>query len=302
LMANGRVELGPPAESLFDIASSSSLVNLSGHLDGRLRDAFRTRIYVDIDPGFTQIWHEQGLLGDSLERHTKHFTIGENIGTAFCDVPTGGFRWRPTRQPVVLDQWPLSPAPDSSRFTTVANWRGPYGPVEWNGHTYGLKAHEFRRFIDLPRRASASFELALSIDPADETDRTALLEHGWNLTDPVVASATPRAFRDFIANSGAEFSVAQGMYVDSQCGWFSDRSVRYLAAGRPVVVQDTGFARSLPVGEGLLAFGTTEEAADAIISATQGGDRHARAARLLAEGLFDSDRVLTECCAAADLS
>ncbi|MEY2434167.1 MAG: hypothetical protein QOC92_3892 [Acidimicrobiaceae bacterium] len=288
LIADGRTVLGPPVESLFDIASSSPLVNISGHLDGPLRDAFRTRIYIDIDPGFTQIWHEQGLLGDALERHTEHLTIGENIGTKYCDLPTGGFRWRPTRQPVVLDQWPVTPTPESARFTTVANWRGPYGPVEWQGHSYGLKVHEFRKFIELPRHAPGTFEVALSIDPSDEKDRLALIENGWKLTDPVEASSTPTAFREYVMNSGAEFSVAQGMYVDSNCGWFSDRSVRYLAAGKPVIVQDTGFGTCLPVGEGLLPFSSVAGVASAIRALESDYEHHALAARSLAQSHFDA--------------
>jgi hypothetical protein len=291
LIVDGDSIVGPPVESLFDSASGASLVNISGHLCGPLRDAFRERIYIDIDPGFTQIWHEQGLLRDALHRHTRHLTIGENIGTELCDLPTGGFHWQPVRQPVAVDQWPVTPTSDVTRFTTVANWRGPYGPVEWHDHTYGLKLHEFRKFLDLPRGSAGMFELALTIDRADEDDRRVLIDHAWSLTDPIAASSTPEAFRNYVSSSGAEFSVAQGMYVDSNCGWFSDRTTRYLAAGRPVLVQETGFSDRLPIGEGLLSFRTLHEARDGVDQILGSYDFHARAARRVAETFFSNSVV-----------
>jgi hypothetical protein len=155
-----------------------------------------------------------------------------------------------------------------------------------------LKVHEFRRFLPLPRRAPGAFELALNIHPADAEDRQALEAHGWRLTDPGHASADPDAFRRFVQGSGAEFSVAQGIYVDTNSGWFSDRTVRYLASGKPALVQDTGFSRNLPVGEGLLAFRTLEEAVAGAESITRDYEHHSRAARAVAEEFFDSDRVL----------
>src|SRR5262249_44858849 len=142
----------------------------------------------------------------------------------------------------------------------VASWRGAYGPVQHNGKTYGLKVHEFRKFLDLPRRNGAKFEIALQIDPADKRDIDALVTTGWFLVDPKKMCGTPDAFRDYVASSGAEFSAAQSIYVDTHSGWFSDRTVRYLASGRPALVQDTGFSLHFPVGKGLLAFRNLEEA------------------------------------------
>jgi hypothetical protein len=296
LLADGEVVVGPPLEELREVAASSVLVNIGGHLtDERLWGRFRTRVMVDLDPGFCQFWHAAGNQGDRVGAHDLHFTVGENVGSPGCPIPTSGIRWEKVRQPVLLDDWPLLPVGNIERFTTVANWRGPFGPVEFGGVTYGLKAHQFRKFIELPRRSGHSYEIALTIHPADELDRKTMVDHEWRLTDPRVVD-TPEAFRAYVQSSAAEFSVAQGVYVDTQSGWFSDRSVRYLASGRPVLVQDTGFSRNLPVGEGIVAFRTTEEAvagADRIV-----GDyaSHAAAARALAETYFSAERVLARFC------
>jgi hypothetical protein len=297
--------VGPSLDDLLHVAPSAVLVNISGHLRHRdLKARFARRVLVDIDPGFTQIWHASGAGDDGVEGHDQHFTIASNIGRRSCSIPLAGLEWETVRPPVVLDDWPVTEPPDPARFTTVANWRGPFGPVELEGRTYGLKVHEFRRFIDLPVRSPHHFELALNIDPADERDREALLDHGWQLVDPLQASRSPEAFRDYIQSSGAEFSVAQGIYVDTRSGWFSDRTVRYLASGRPALVQDTGFGDrpsrtdapdaggGLPTGEGLIAFGTLDEAVAGADRLVADPAAHAAAARRLAEEHFDSDRVL----------
>jgi hypothetical protein len=188
---------------------------------------------------------------------------------------------------VVLDEWPV--AEDGfDRFTTVGKWRSSFGPIE----RYGLKHHEWRKVMRLPALTGLPFEAALDIDPADAADRNVLDVQGWRIMDPAVA-AEPDGFRDYVRGSGAEFSVAQGIYVETRSGWFSDRSVRYLASGRPVLVQDTGFGRTLPVGEGLLAFRTVDEAVEGAHAIVDDYDRHARAARAIAEEHFDSDKVLT---------
>jgi hypothetical protein len=266
------------------------LVNISGNLrcEPMLARA-RRRAHVDIDPGFTQIWREQGLL--SLDGNDVYFTIGENIGSSICPIPTGGLEWRHTSPPVVLDDWPVTPNGGEARFTTVAAWRGPYGPVEYRGARYGLKLHEFRKFVELPDRAPGRFELALDIHPAEEHDLALRHEHGWQLVDPRQVAGDPLSFRDYVQGSGGEFSVAQGIYVDTNSGWFSDRTVRYLASGKPVLVQDTGFR--LPAGQGLLAFRTLEEAEAGARAIAEDYERHSRAARRLAEEEFGSDRVLT---------
>jgi hypothetical protein len=261
------------------------LVNISGNVRSRaLRHRFRRTAFVDIDPGFTQFWHQEGL--ERIPEHDVYFTIGENIGSHDCPIPTGAIEWRPTRPPVVLDEWPVADG-GFDRFTTVAKWRSSFGRIE----PYGLKHHEWRKMLRLPGLTGRSFEAALDIDPADAADRNVLDAQGWRLVDPAVV-AKPDGFRDYVRGSGAEFSVAQGIYVETKSGWFSDRSVRYLASGRPVLVQDTGFGPTLPVGEGLLAFRTLDEAAEGARAIVDDYDRHARAARTLAEEHFDSDKVL----------
>jgi hypothetical protein len=283
-----------PARMLSFAADADALINISGHLAFEpVMERVRRRVYVDIDPGFTQIWYSQGASGLGIEKHDLHFTIGENIGTDCCPIPGCGIVWRKTRPPVVLDAWPAAEAPGFNRFTTIANWRGSYGPVEFQGRTLGLKAHEFRKFIDLPKRTSLPFEIALGIHPADHADRTALGAAGWQITDPVSAAATPEAFHEYVRTSGAEFSVAQGVYVHTCSGWFSDRTAVYLASGRPALVQDTGFSRNIPTGKGLIAFSTLQEAIAGAGEITRDYARHSRAARALAEEYLDSDKVLS---------
>jgi hypothetical protein len=296
LIDNGEVLVGPSIEVLREVAARSVLVNIGGHLaDERLWPLFRSRVMVDLDPGFSQIWHAKGLTGDRVGAHDLHFTVGENIGRPECAIPTCGVRWQPVRQPVLMADWPVVATERPERFTTVANWRGPFGPIEFEGTTYGLKAHQFRKFFELPRASSHSYEIALSISPEDEPDRQALLDHGWRVAEPSVVT-TPEDFRAYVQGSASEFSVAQGIYVETQSGWFSDRSVRYLASGRPVLVQDTGFSQNLPVGEGLVAFRTIEEAAAAADRIVSDYGAHASAARSLAEEYFDSERVLVPFC------
>jgi len=279
---------------LLDIAGSADLlVNLSGHLTlAALLERIRCKAYIDVDPGFTQFWHADPDTAFCVGGHDFYFTIGENMGLPGCTIPTGGIRWRPIRQPIVLDEWPVVKSPACDRFTTVASWRGPFGPVSAGDRTFGLKVHEFRKFMELPRYVPATCEIALDIHPADEKDRTALEQHGWQIVNPRDVAGDPHAFRRYVQESDAEFSVAQGIYVETNSGWFSDRSVRYLASGKPVLVQETGFSRNYPVGEGLVAFRTLDEAVEGARRIMQDYETHCRAARALAEEFFDSDKVL----------
>jgi hypothetical protein len=192
----------------------------------------------------------------------------------------------------VLDQWPFANGAEPPRFTTIATWRGPFGPVSHGGETFGLKVHEFRKMMELPERVPFKFEIALDIYPDDWKDLDALQSHGWQIVDPKRAVPDPDSFRRYVQGSGAEFSVAQGIYVDTDVGWFSDRTVRYLASGKPALVQDTGFSRNYPTGEGLVPFRTLEEAAAGADRIMGDYEQHCRAARALAEEYFDSDKVL----------
>lgn len=278
------------AEVRAALRRSACLLNVMGYLDDDelLADA-SLRVFVDIDPGFGQMWRELGL-HDPYPVHDRFVTVGGNIGMAGCSVPTCGLDWITTPQPVVLDQWPVAGRAPSRAFTTVASWRGPYGPVEYGGARYGLRVHEFRRFLGLPRLTGASFELALEIDPADRSDLDALDANGWTVVDPAASAGDPWRYRGYVQTSAGELMVAKGMYVETRSGWFSDRSICYLASGRPVLAQDTAFG--FPRGEGLLAFATPDEAAGAVESVLAAPGRHARAARELAETCFDSDLVL----------
>lgn len=266
------------------------LVNISGH-SRTLLGSCRRRAYVDIDPGYTQIWHLQGAdLG--LGRHDVHFTVGQNVGHPGCAVPDAGFAWWAVLPPVVLDDWPAAPPCAVDRFTTVASWRGGFAPVEHDGVRYGVKAHEFRRFIDLPQRIPATLEVALDIHDADHADRRRLEDLGWRLVDPVVASGDVDRFRAYVHGSPAELSVAQGVYVGTRSGWFSDRTARYLASGRPALVQDTGFGSDLVTGEGLVTFRTVDEAVAGAADIRSRPDEHAAASRRFAEQHLDAMVVL----------
>ena len=269
------------------------LFNFSGHLTlASVREKVDCKIYYDDDPGFTQYWHAAHNPAARLWDHDFHFTIGENIGKPGCPIPTEGIEWRHTRPPVALDHWPAIGRDTLDRFTTVASWRGAYGPVQYQGKTYGLKVHEFRKLIDLPQRSRQAFELALQIHPADRKDLDALIAYGWHVTDPVQVAGTPEAFQRYVQGSGAEFSVAQGVYVETHSGWFSDRTVRYLASGKPALVQDTGFADNYPATEGLIPFRNITEAIEGADRIATDYPRHCRAARRFAEEYFDARQVV----------
>jgi len=285
---------GVSFRDMLEVANTADLLlNVSGHLTlDPLMRRLRRKAYLDLDPGYTQFWHAAGNIAARVTGHDVHFTIGENIGTPGCFIPTGDIRWRHTRQPSVLSTGLDATTPWSGRFTTIGSWRGSYGPVQFGSTMLGLKVHEFRKFIELPARSEADFEIALDIHPADERDLKALRSHGWRVVDPRRCVPDPRAFDDYISRSDAEWSAAQGMYVSTNSGWFSDRTVRYLAAGKPAVVQDTGFTRTIPVGDGLMAFRTLDDAVRGVDAIQRDPDHHRRAARALAAEYFDSNRIV----------
>ncbi len=281
----GRSTLGP------DPDGGDLLLNLSGNLKSpKLLARFRRKAFVDLDPGFTQAWHRDGAA--PLGGHDTYFTVGENVGRAVCSIPSGGIEWRPTLPPVALDEWRPVDAPVFDRFTTIATWRSGHGDVVLGGRRHGLKLHHFRRLVDLPRRARLPFELALAIHPSEGHDLALLRRHCWLLVDPGRVAADPSSFRSYVAGSGAEFSVAQGAYTATRSGWFSDRTARYLACGRPALVEETG-CRRVPAGEGLLTFRGVDDAVAGARFIVDDYERHCRAARALATEYLDSDVVLT---------
>ena len=291
LLSPGGATAGRSREdALAAVSSSRLLVNVMGFLrDEELLAAAPRRVFLDIDPGYGQMWRELGL-ADVLDGHDDFVTIGERIGHEACGVPSAGVQWLTTRQPVVLDQWPCSTG--GASWTTVATWRGPWGPLEYCGETYGSRVHEFRALASLPRATGLRNELALDIHAGDSPDIELLRAGGWMLVDPARVAWDPDSYRAFVRRSRAELCVAQSMYVKTRSGWFSDRSACYLASGKPVLAQDTGFSDTLPTGDGLLAFTTVGEAIAGIEEIERDYERHSAAARELAETYFDSDKVL----------
>ena len=279
--------------ALERVRESALLLNVMGYLeDEEILAAARTRVFLDIDPGFGQMWRELGL-ADQFAGHDAFVTIAENIGRPDCEIPTCGLEWITTVQPVVLEQWPVhhhgGPA-----FTSVGSWRGPYDPIEYGGKTYGLRAHEFRKFVKLPTLTGRPFQVALDIHADETSDLELLRTNGWSLANPADIVGDPASYRAYVQRSQAEFMVAKNMYVETRSGWFSDRSVCYLASGKPVLAEDTGIEDLYPTAEGLLIFNTLDEAAVGVEEILGNYERHARAARALAEEYFDSDKVLAK--------
>jgi hypothetical protein len=283
----------PPADVVAFAAGADLLLNLAGTIrDDRLLEGPAVRAYVDLDPAFTQLWHEVEGIDMGFDRHTHLVTVGLGVGLPGCPVPTCGRRWLTTPPPVVLDEWPPVEPPDQAPWTTVASWRG-YGSVVHDGVHHGQKAHSWRDLLDLPSRVSVPLRPALGIHPGEEKDVAALEEHGWRWLDPALVAGSPDAYRSFVQGSAGEIGIAKEGYVVSRCGWFSDRSACYLASGLPVVAQETGWSAHLPAGEGLLSFSTASEAAGAIERVTADPGRHRAAARAVAQEHLGSDRVLS---------
>lgn len=268
------------------------LLNVMGFVrDEEVLGRAQKRVFLDIDPGFGQMWQELGLC-TMFDGHDCYVTIAENIGQDGCTIPTCGLRWITSRQPVDLDYWTQNGTAASRGFTSVGSWRGPYAPIQFHGTTYGLRVHEFRKMASLPKSTGGRFEVALEMHPADSADRTLLETNGWRLLEPAAVSSDPWTYRSFVRDSAAEFMVAKNIYVQSHSGWFSDRSSCYLASGKPVLAQDTGLKSLYPAGDGLLTFTSLDEAISGVAEISGNYHAHARAARAIAEAYFDSNKVL----------
>jgi hypothetical protein len=292
LLTGGRNAIGMAYEDVLAFAADADLlVNLAGTVhDPRVLETLRRRLLVDLDPAFTQLWQAQGV-DVGIGAHDRFASVGLRLHAPECDVPDGGVRWEPTLPPVVLEHWPAVDKPPTEGLTAIANWRS-YGTIEHDGVRYGQKAHSVRGLIDLPQRIAEPPRFALLIDPAEAQDIAALHQHGWELIDAAHETATPESYARFVRASAAELGIAKEGYVVSRCGWFSDRSACYLASGRPVVAQRTGWQHVLPEGEGLLGFDDAAEAAEAIAAVRAEPARHGAAARALAEERLDARRVL----------
>jgi hypothetical protein len=284
--------LGPAAADAIAICKSADiLLNIS--CVNPLRSWMETipvRVLVDTDPVFTQIRHltDPGAR-ENAARHTAFFSFGENIGEADCPTPADGFPWRATRQPIVMDAWPALPGCIDGPFSTIMLWDS-YRSAQFNGVHYGMKGESFGPYIDLPRRFPGRFMLALG---CSTEIREQLTGQGWSVVDPRTPTRDPWTFQRFIHQSKAEFSIAKHGYVVSRCGWFSERSAAYLASGRPVVVQDTGYSRWLHADAGVLPFSSPDEAVEQLERLNGSYDRQCEAARSVAHEYFASEKVLT---------
>lgn len=273
------------------IHNTDVLLNLSGVNVLREASLFQIprRVLIDTDPAFTQIRHLSEAPAYAIAaQHNHFFTFGENFGQPECSIPDDGFNWQATRQPVVLDLWPQSPGNTNQPWTTVMQWDS-YKVREWNQISYGMKSASFEPYLDLPQHCTERFELALGSASAPREQLSAM---GWQLLDPLSVSRSPGDYQCFIAQSKGEWSIAKQGYVASYSGWFSERSAAYLASGRPVVLQDTGFTRFLEAGNGLLAFTTPLEALDALAEVNASYTRHTEAAREIAATYFEAAMVL----------
>jgi len=249
----------------------------------------RRRALIDMDPLFTQIGQFGAWL---LDEHHVHFSYGANVGRPNCTIPTLGIDWVPTVPPVVLDLWPGPALPDNGKFTTIANWSA-YGAVTYEGERYGQKDEEFLRLLDLPTRTAQTLELVLAGVPGSVMQR--LRDAGWSVRGASETVGTDLStYRRYICDSRGELSVAKHAYIKTRSGWFSDRSVCYLAAGRPVIVQDTGFSDWLSTGNGVFTFSSTSEAEDCLERVNATYDVQSHAARETAKKVFAHDVVLRE--------
>jgi hypothetical protein len=278
---------------------ADALVNLCG--SHRLEERHLkcpVRILIDTDPGYQQINYAKGDRAERayIDAHTHFFTYGANIGRPDCPIPLSGVAWRPTRPPVDMDLWPEPPPEDPGAgpecFTSIASWDNRGKDIEFEGSTYLWSKHvNFLKFLNIPEsRQDTCFRMAI-LPPNDQV-RGEVEGAGWRLVDPRPISADLDSYRQFIAGSRGEFTVAKDIYVRTRSGWFSDRSVCYLASGRPVITMRTGFDHLYPTGDGLFDYATHDEALAGIDAIASDYRRHSRAARAVAHECFSGERVV----------
>lgn len=272
---------------------ADAFLNVTGAQE--IRDEHRSikrRIYVESDPFGSQVkvaLGDQGMI-DMLSAHDTHFSFGENLGAPDCETPLERFQWLRTRQPVAMELW-QGPEAGGEAYTTVTTWHNKGKNLEWRGETwYWTKDREFEKFLDLPRRRpSVAFELAMSVE---EAVKQRVARHGWRQTGSVEISRDADLYRRYIQDSRGEFTVARDQYVRPKTGWFSDRTACYLAAGRPVITQETGFSKFLPTGKGLFGFSTMEDVLQAVDQIETDYRGHCRAAREVAAEYFATEKVV----------
>ena len=283
---------GPLGAGAAQICSSADLllnVSAVNPLRPWTRD-IPIRVLIDTDPAFTQIRHLTDPKARELAlSHNAYFTFGENFGQPDCLIPDDGLPWRPTRQPIVLDAWGVVPGNPDAAFSTVMQWDS-YARQEFGGRHFGMKAESFSPFLDLPRHTTQRLELALGSSGAP---RDRLVREGWRLRNPLEVTRDPWTYQDYIRGSKGEFGIAKHGYVVSHSGWFSERSAAYLASGRPVVVQETGFSRWLTADAGVVPFSNPDEALAGLEGVAGRYSHHCQAAREVARDWFDADKVLS---------
>jgi|SRR5688572_3133763 len=283
---------GPLAENALEIIKGADLLfNLS--CSNALRSWFfevPVRVLIDTDPVFTQIRNivDPERL-DFTRQHTAFFTFGENFNREGCLIPDDGIAWKPTRQPVVLNAWPVIKGKEDASFSTVMKWES-YPGKNHNGRHYGMKAESFVPYLSIPKKTKSVMEVAVSDSTAP---RQKLIENGWHLSYPQKISGDPWKYQEYIQNSKAEFSIAKHGYVVGKTGWFSERSAGYLASGRPAVLQDCGFSEWMKTGRGVISFNNEEEAIEGIKVINKDYHEHCKAARNIAEEYFNSSVVLS---------
>jgi hypothetical protein len=273
---------------------ADAFLNVTGAQE--LRDEhlqIKRRIYVESDPFASQVKVAKGDAGmiRTLEAHDMLFTFGENIGAPDCAIPVERFQWHPTRQPVLLDLWPVAePAPEAA-FNTITTWHNKGKNIDWQGDTwYWTKDREFEKFINLPQlRPNVKFELAAGVN---QEVRALLTGHAWHLADSIGVSTSVDSYRDYIRHSRGEFTVARDQYVRPKTGWFSDRTACYLAAGRPVITQETGFSKFYGHNKGLFGFHTMDDILTAIDAIQSDYAGSCRAAREVADEAFCAEKVV----------
>lgn len=282
-------------ESAFD--GADVFVDMGTH-GGWLQEAERShcRVLVDGEPGFTQMKMELRGEAGASGRYDLYFTTGQNVGTPASPAPDGGVRWHHLFHPVVVDLFATT-EPPGDHLTTVMNWQS-YPPLEFEGAVYGHKDMEFPKFVDLPSRSAVPLEIAVS---GKSTPRADLAEQGWRVVDAQEVTRSFDSFREYVTRSFGEFTVCKHGFVATRSGWFSDRTAAYLAAGRPAVVQGTGFDAHLPTGEGVFSVDTPGEAADAIAAIAGDYARHSRAATAVAREHLEATKVLRELLDAAGI-
>jgi hypothetical protein len=284
--------LGPAAAGAAERAREADLL-LDVSAVNPVRDwwsGIPARVLIDTDPAFTQLRHlaDPKLHELAADAHTHFATYAENVGTT-ATLPDDGFRWFATRQPVVLDAWPVRPAPRDGAWTTVMQWNS-YPERKFGGTVYGMKSKSFKPYFDLPSRVRDQ-QLVLAIG-SDTAPRKRLAAEGWEVLDPISVTRDPWQFQNFVQQSKGEFGVAKHGYVVSRSGWFSERTANYLASGRPAIVEDSGFTDWMNPTAGLMAFSTPEEAVESLRAVDVDYDAHCMAAREVAATYFDHRLVL----------